>query len=112
MQDITPDSGVLVDCSRQHSKERDGEAKARRENFVSSRGRAGESVRMMVVLIPITEEAKAGRRICVSSRLKNAKNANLIMITMMKVMRMVLMSMTRRRRRRRRREAGRGGIFR
>jgi hypothetical protein len=40
-QDITPDSGVLVDCSRQHSKERDGEAKTRRENFVSSRGRAG-----------------------------------------------------------------------
>lgn len=34
--DITPDSGVLVD-SRNHSKERDGEAKHRRENFVKSR---------------------------------------------------------------------------
>ena len=107
MQDITPDSGVLVDCSRQHSKERDGEAKARRENFVSSRGRAGEIITMMVVMMPITEEAKTGRRICVPSRLKNA---NLIMI-MVKVMRMVMMTMTRRRRRRRR-EAGRGGIFR
>ena len=39
-QDITPDSGVVVD-SRNHSKERDasGEAKSRRENFVSGRSR-------------------------------------------------------------------------
>jgi len=41
-QDITPDSGVVVD-SRNHSKERDasGEAKSRRENFVSGRSRGG-----------------------------------------------------------------------
>ena len=40
-QDITPDSGVVVD-SRNHSKEREGtEAKTRRDNFVSGSRRVG-----------------------------------------------------------------------